>query len=144
MRTRWTRGLSVAGLFVAGLVVAPSGASGRPEAATPVAATDPTGLAVYTAELDAGALGALRAAGIDLHETPPAGGPAPVVEVVLSGAQADDLAAAGVDLEPQATSTAAAAATPTATASSVPTAATAASRPSSAGSRPTTPASPSW
>ena len=119
---RWIRAIVGAAVLVGALGVPPVAASsGRearePAAPAPAAPVDPvapaptasapadTGpLEVYTGRLDARTLGALRDAGVDVQElVAPAGSgaEAPVVEVVLSAAQARDLATAGVAVEPK-------------------------------------------
>jgi predicted deacylase len=99
---RWIKAIVGFGLLVGGLATVPAEASGG-RAAAPGAAgsADEGGLEVYTAELDVDAFGALREAGVDVHEMADPAGPGTGVEVVLSADQARDLAGEGVALEPK-------------------------------------------
>ncbi len=105
MRRRFASIVSV-GVLVSGLGVTTAGASpdGRAAPAQPartVQAAEDDHLDVYVGKLDLRDLAALRASGVDPHEMAitAAAGPEVDVEVIASEAQAEELAAQGIELE---------------------------------------------
>jgi Zinc carboxypeptidase/Immune inhibitor A peptidase M6 len=97
-------GVVAVGVLVGGLGVTSAGAApDGPQA--PAQTADDDHLDVYVGKVDLRELATLRAAGVDPHDlaasaTASAGGEVDV-EVVLSGQQADELVAEGVELEPK-------------------------------------------